>query len=141
MNSLALPGLAVLVVAAGGCTSAPPPVEVKASAASKLARVGLEVVSDESAGMPPADRLKWIPCRVVSGFPQPPVPDHVDGYLITSIGRRAGLTRRDMEKEIAAWKDGERLVFTIVRNPYLAAESGWYEVNVPVKLPESPPGP
>jgi hypothetical protein len=139
MRRLLLLGVTFLLAPAGGCKSGPTPIEARASATAKLAQVGLEVVSDDAAGMPPAERLRWIPCRVVPGFPRPPVPDHVDGYLITNIDRSTGLTRRDMESKIAAWKEGDRLIFTIVRNPYLAAEPGWYEVNVPVKLP-APPG-
>jgi hypothetical protein len=124
-------------VAAGG-RKAPDTDEARASAA-QTGPGGLEVVSD-AAAMPPADWVQWIPCRVGPGFPRPPVPEHVDGYLITNIDRSTGLTRRDMEKKIAAWKEGERLIFTIVRNPYLAAEPEAYDVNVPVKLPASPPG-
>jgi hypothetical protein len=129
---------AALLAAAAGCAGAPTPRAARESTTVKLARVGLEVLPDEEAGVPAADRTRWIPVRVVAGFPQPPVPEHAAGYLITSVGRRAGLTRRDMEMEIAEWEEGKRLVLTIRRNPHLAAEPDWYEVNVPVVLPPAP---
>jgi hypothetical protein len=130
--------LAILPVAGAGCAAGATPREAEASAAAKLARVGLEVVTDEEARVPPADRGRWIACRVIPGFREPPAPEHPAGYLIASVGRQAGMTRRDMERAIAAWKEGERLILTIRRNPYFPGEPDWYEVNVPVILPRTP---
>jgi hypothetical protein len=100
----------------------------------RLARVGLRVVSEDEALLPDAERGRCIPCRVITGFPLPPVPPDPAGYLIVGVNREPAATKQEILEALRAWDPGETLYLKIRRNPYLQDEPFLYEVDVPVRL-------
>ncbi len=123
-----------LVLGGAGCGGrpffgGPPP-----HPGEKLARVGLKIVSEREALIPPADRGKYLPCRVLPGFPDPALPDHPAGYLILGAGARSSPGKKEILRALSDWKAGEFLSLTVRRNPYLSG-GDWYEVKVSLRLP------
>jgi len=120
-----------LVAAAwiSGCATYPKePVE------AKLRRVGLEIVTDADAQVPPAERGRYVPCRVLPGYPSPALPVHPAGYLITGVeGKAAGaeVTLKALED----WRPGDILVLRVRRNPFADAGPESWDARVLLKLP------
>ena len=124
--------LAVALVVAGCAGTSPYRLD---AVREKLARVGLDTLSEEEAYVPASEHGRSIPCRVIAGFEGPPVPAHPAGYLITGVDRGRETTRAGILEALAAWAPGETLTLTLRRNRYLDDEAAWYEVEVPVRLP------
>lgn len=124
--------------AASESSAAKPPAREtgeEASVKSKLARVGLELISEREAGLPESELGRYIPCRVLAGASSSPLAADPAGYLIVGFdGEEAG----DAGKILAVferWRVGETLFLRVRRNPYLAVEPGWWEVHtLPVTL-------
>jgi hypothetical protein len=120
-----------LVAAAwvSGCATFP-----KEPVSAKLRRVGLELVTDAEAFVPPSERGRCLPCRVLAGFPAPALPEHPAGYLITGVeGKAAGA--RAILKALEEWKPGETLELMVRRNPYADAGPESWDARVLLKLP------
>ena len=85
----------------------------------RLSRVGLVVISDDAALLPAAERGRFLPCRVNTTFPGPPVPHHPAGYLIVGVNREVAETKEAIdldEEDVAAGyvsrpSDGKRVKF------------------------------
>ena len=127
-----LPVNLVLIFACGcaGTRTAPRPDE-----RATLSRVGLVLLPEDEALIPPEDRGKYLPCRVKRDYPQPPVPPHPAGYLIVGINKVRGAGAAHLREKLAAWESGEVLVLGIRRNPYRQDAPAWYEIEVKVRLP------
>ena len=101
---------------------------------AKLRRVGLELVTDAQALVPPAERGRCVPCRVVPGFPSPALPEHPAGYLIDGVdGKAAGA--ETILKALEDWRPGETLELKVRRNPYADAGPESWDARVLLKLP------
>jgi S1-C subfamily serine protease len=107
---------------------------VETAVRSKLARVGLELVTERDAAIPERESGRYVPCRVLAGSSAPLAPDPA-GYLIVGFD---GQLADDASKILLAldhWRVGETISLWVRRNPFLAAEPGWWEVNdLPVTL-------
>ena len=112
--------------------SGPAPAE-KAPLSARLARVGLQLVSEEDAGVPPSERGRYLPCRVVHGFPRPPLEDHPAGYLIVEVGGYPAADRRAILRALDDWTPGQPLRLRVQRNPYRLAEAEWWEAWVSLR--------
>ena len=99
-------------------------------------RVGFRLISEEEAGIPRAERGRYLPCRVIPDFPRPPVSAYPAGYLIVGVNRSPAQNRREILNALIAWEPGQILYLAVRRNPYLIGEPEWYEVEVPARLPE-----
>jgi hypothetical protein len=129
---LALAALA----AAGGCAG---PDGAGAPGSSSgwsrgLLELGLEPLGEEEARIPAAERGRYVPCRVIPGFPAPALEPHPAGYLIAGAGDAlldASATRR----ALAAWSPGETLVLKVRRNPYAQPDAEWWEAEVRLRRP------
>jgi S1-C subfamily serine protease len=123
--------LAAAVVLGGGCASAGKGV---ADPGAKLRQVGLEAVSAAEARLPPGEAERFLPCRVIPGFPNPPVPEHPAGYLIVAVEGRPAASREEILAALGALQPGEWLKLTFRRNPHVGAPAEWYEMDVPVRI-------
>ena len=102
---------------------------------SKLARVGLELITERDAAIPRDELGRYVPCRVRAGAAAPLPPDPA-GYLIVGFDRQLADDASTILAALDRWRVGETLSLWVRRNPYLAAEPDWWEVNdLPVKLP------
>ena len=125
--SLLLP----LLIIIPGC-SAPAPAG-PASLSARLARVGLELLSEDEARLPPPERGRYVPCRVIPGFPRPPLPEHPAGYLIVGMNGGPAPDAKAILRVLAEWTPGQPLLLTVRRNPYLQAEAEWWEAEVKLR--------
>lgn len=112
-----------------GCASLEGP---KLSPGAKLEAAGLEVLSDEEAALREDERDRCLPCRVRPGRSRPPVPPDPAGYLIVGVDRSPA-SRAEILAAIEDWEPGRDLLLTIRRNERLSADTGWYEVVVPLR--------
>ena len=130
----------LLSCALGGCAGTGS--SARSGAAEKLARIGLEILADEEAGIPAPERGRFIPCRVLPGRPDAALEDHPAGYLLVGVeGQGAGGRGAEaILRALAAWEPGEDLPLIIRRNPYLDTGSEWWERTVRLRLP-NPKGP
>jgi hypothetical protein len=120
-----------LVAAAwlSGCATSP-----TESVDAKLRRVGLELVTDAEALVPPAERGRYVPCRVLPRFPSPALPEHPAGYLIDGVqGKAAGAEA--IWKALEDWRPGETLELKVRRNPYADSGPESWDARVLLKLP------
>jgi len=111
-----------------GC-GAPAPAE-RSSLRARLARVGLELLSEDEARLPSEARGRYLPCRVVPGFRPPPLEEHPAGYLIVGVDGHPAPDARAILTALEGWAPGRPLSLTIRRNPYLLAEAEWWEAEV-----------
>ena len=112
--------------------SAPSPAE-KAPLSARLARVGLQLVSEDDAGVPASERGRYLPCRVIPRFPRPPLEDHPAGYLIVGVDGRPAPDSRTILRALENWTPGQPLRLTVWRNPYLLAESEFWQADVTLR--------
>jgi hypothetical protein len=101
----------------------------------KLSLVGLEVVDETSALVPSEDRGRYLPVRVIPGFPDPALQSDPAGYIIVGVGGRPVQKSAEIAWALEAWQPGETLLLTVRRNPYLAADAGWWEAEVRLRHP------
>ncbi len=119
----------VAVAWISGCATYP-----KEPVGAKLHRVGLEIVTDAQAQVPPAERGRYVPCRVLPGYPSPALPEHPAGYLIDGVaGKAAGADA--IWKALEDWRPGETLELKVRRNPYADAGPESWDARVLLKLP------
>ena len=124
----ALHSLGILLLSiTSGCTGSPP-------AEVNLARVGLELLSEDEAGIPDAERGRYLPCRVPEDFPEPALPPHPAGYLFVGVDGRPRKAA-EIRRALRGLKTGESRKFTIRRNPYLQTQTEWWEADVRLHLP------
>jgi len=102
----------------------------------KLARVGLELVSENQAGIPPDRRGRYLPCRVIPGFRGPALAPHPAGYLMVGVRGNRSVDAAGIRAALAAWRPGETLNLTIRRNPYRLDSTEWWESEVILRLPD-----
>ena len=105
----------------------------------KLARVGLERISEEAARIPPTARGHYVACQVLDGGSYPkPLPPHPAGYLLVGVTDSSDETASATLEALTAWSPGEFLTLRVRRNPYHpeAVGSEWWEKNVTMVLPE-----
>lgn len=95
----------------------------------KLARVGLERVSVGEAALPPGERHRFLPVRVIPGAAGA-LPDHPAGYLIVGVGSSEASDASEILEALEAWHPGEDLRLRVRRNPYLQPENEWWEGEV-----------
>ena len=114
--------------ALGALGCAAPPVKVK------LARVGLELLSEGEAGIPERESGRYVPCRVRADFPRPALPPHPAGYLFVGVDGAARDAKRILEA-LKAWRPGETIRLTVRRNPFLEPRAEWWEYEVHLRLP------
>jgi hypothetical protein len=107
-------------------------------AREKLSRLGLELVSEKEAAIPAQEAGRYVPCRVIPGFPRPALDPHPAGYLIVGVDRRPAPNAEAILQAVAGWGPGETLVLTVRRNPYVEGGSGWWEADVVMKLQPAP---
>lgn len=107
-----------------------------ADVAGKLARVGIEVISEDEAHLPANERGRYIPCRVIPGFRRAALEEHPAGYLLVGVGDSGTGDAGAIRQALAAWKPGEFLEITVRRNPHLSAASVWWERDVKLYLPK-----
>jgi hypothetical protein len=128
--------LAVVALAgAAGCAGTGGGRMARLTPREKLYLVGLEIVGEDEALVPAAERGRVLPLRTIRGFPDPAVPHDPVGYLAVAV---AGTSARDAEailRAIEAWGPGETLVLTVRRNPYVA-DAGWWEADVKLRFPQ-----
>lgn len=106
----------------------------------KLARLGLELISENEALIPAELAGHFVPVRVISGFVRPALEPHPAGYLMVGVNRRPGANADAILCALTQWSPGETLVLTIRRNPYLqgvGGEPGWWEADVKLRLPNA----
>ena len=109
--------------------------EARASVESKLARVGLELITEREAGIPETELGRYVPCRVLDGVSAPLAADPA-GYLIVGFDGRLADDASRILAALATWQVGETISLWVRRNPFLAGEPDWWEVNsLPVTLP------
>jgi len=104
---------------------------------AKLARVGLELVSEEEAGVPAVERGRYLPCQVIEGFPETALPPHPAGYLFVGVDRQP-CAADEITQALREWAPGETRTFTVRRNPYLLPQTVWWEYDVHLHLPSGP---
>ena len=126
----------VVVSALCGCVQPPAAIDGGASVEAKLARVGLELISEHQAGVPAKERGRYVPCRALAGSQVALLPPDPAGYLIVGFdGQLAG----DADKILSVlrqWQKGETISFWVRRNPYVSGDPDWWEVNsLPARLP------
>lgn len=104
------------------------------SVQSKLARVGLELITERDAGIPARESGRYVPCRVLAGSSAPLDPDPA-GYLIVGFNGQLADDASKILVVLDRWRVGETISLWVRRNPFLAAEPGWWEVNdLPVTM-------
>ena len=103
---------------------------------SKLALVGLEMITEEEALIPAREAGRYVPVRVNSSFPRPALEPHPAGYLIVGVNRRPAADVDAISQALSQWRPGETLVLTVRRNPYLQGETDWWEADVQLRYPE-----
>ncbi len=104
------------------------------SVQSKLARVGLELITERDAGIPARESGRYVPCRVLVGSSAPLAPDPA-GYLIVGFGGQLADDASKILVVLDRWQVGETISLWVRRNPFLAAEPDWWEVNdLPVTM-------
>jgi len=119
---------AIAVISLAGC-GAPMPAE-RNSLSYRLAKVGLELLSEDQAQLPPAERGRYVPCRVIPGFPRPPLEEHPAGYLIVGVDGQPAPSAQAILTALEAWWPGRQISLKVRRNPYLLAEAEWWEADV-----------
>jgi S1-C subfamily serine protease len=123
----------ILALLGPGCGSTP--LSAPQTARERLLGVGIELVSESEARVPPAETGRCLPIRVIPGFQRPVLPDHPAGYLIVGVERRAAVDAEEILRAVAAARPGEPLELTVRRNPYVEAGSEWWEAELTVKFP------
>ncbi len=104
------------------------------SVQSKLARLGLELITERDAGIPERERGRYVPCRVLAGSSAPLAPDPA-GYLIVGFDGQLADDASKILVVLDRWRVGETISLWVRRNPFLAAEPDWWEVNdLPVTM-------
>ncbi len=104
------------------------------SVASKLARVGLELVSQRQAGIPEMEWGKYVPCRTLASGS--PLPEDPAGYLIVGFGGRLSGDAGEILAALREWQKGQTISLWVRRNHYLSVNPDWWEVvKLPVSLP------
>lgn len=122
---------------AGGCAGKSAAEVRSAGLDRKLASVGLERLNDLEAHVPAPERGRYVPCRVIRGFPNPALPEHPAGYLIVGVEGRPSSSAPELLSALEAAEPGQRLRLLVRRNPYLDASPEWWESTVTVAFPES----
>lgn len=120
-------GAAVLIA---GCATGPTPEARTLTLPERLAGVGLEVVNEDEARIPAAERGRFVPVRVLPGFPSPALPEHAAGYLIVGVDGRLSDDADAILHALQAWVPGETLKIRARRNPYLLPATEWWEAEV-----------
>ena len=137
-------GVAGLLLIAGvsGCVGGAPTGSagaaggvVDATARAHLKRVGLEVIDDDAALIPEAERGHYIPVIVIEGFPSPALPPDPAGYLLVRLRDAPNGDRSKVEQALKRWKPGETIDLVVRRNPYYPTEPEWWEADVKLRMP------
>lgn len=124
------------VFAAGGCAGrSAPGHSASTDLDRKLASVGLERRSDLEAHVPLPERGRYIPCRVIRGFPNPALPEHPAGYLIVGVEGQPSGGVEHIQKALQDAAPGQRLSLHVRRNTYLDASPEWWESTVTIVIP------
>jgi hypothetical protein len=124
----------IWVLFLSGCATAPR--RSPGSVSDKLARAGLELVSENQAGIPPDRRGRYLPCRVIPGSRSPALAPHPAGYLMVGVRGKRSVDASVIRAALAAWGPGETLHLTIRRNPYRLDAAEWWESEVSLRLPD-----
>ena len=103
---------------------------------ARLARVGLEIVSEEEAAIPDSERGRYLPCQVIAGFPESALPPHPAGYLFVGVDRHL-CAADEIVEALQEWAPGETRTFTVRRNPYRQLQTVWWEYDVHLRLPSN----
>lgn len=119
----------VLPCLAAGCATA------EVGWREKLRGFGLEPLSDEEARLPPAERGRFVACRVIAGRAGAVLEAHPAGYLLVGVGRAPAADAEAIRRALEDWRPGEKLVVRVRRNPHLAAEAEWWEYDVELRHP------
>jgi S1-C subfamily serine protease len=101
----------------------------------KLRRVGLELVGEAAAGIPPDRHGRYLPCRVIPGCENPALAPHPAGYLLVGVDGKPTADAGAIRAALAAWRPGEVLSVTVRRNPYRFDRNEWWESEVRLWLP------
>ena len=103
---------ALVAAILSGCAPREPAPDV--SLEEKLARVGLERISEQAAWVPPIARGRYVPCRVIDGGSSPgPLPPHPAGYLLVGVTDSGDGTASATLEALAAWSPGKFLTLTV----------------------------
>lgn len=129
------PWVSALILCAAGCAGSPEAAPRGPTVWEKLAGLGLELVTEREALVPPAERGKLVPCRVVPGFPAAALPDDPAGYLILGIEGGPSGDTDGILRAIERAAPGETLILNVRRNTYLEADPSWWEGKVKVRIP------
>ncbi len=129
--------IAISTVFAGACRQLDPLVGL--SPEGKLARVGLQVISEELAAVPKAKRGRAVPCRVIDERSTGPgraaaLAPWPGGYLIVGVDGVEAESSEEILAALADWQRGEIVSLRVRRNPYLSPETGWWEVQLQLVL-------
>ncbi len=90
--------------------------------------MGLELITEREAGIPEAELGRYVPCRVIGGASAPLAPDPA-GYLIVGFDGQLVYDASTILAALDRWRVGETISLWVRRNPFLAAEPDWWEVN------------
>jgi hypothetical protein len=120
---------------AGGCAGKAAAGDRSSGVDRKLAAVGLERLSDLEAHVPAPERGRYIPCRVIRGFPNPALPEHPAGYLIVRVEGQPASSASQLLAALEDAEPGRRLRLLVRRNSYLDASPEWWESTVTVAFP------
>jgi hypothetical protein len=101
-----------------------------------LERVGLEPLSEEDARIPLDERGRYIPCRVMPGYPTPALPPHRAGYLLVAVQGAAEEDAEAMMDALNAWRPGTFIKVKARRNHYCGAPWEWWEKVVVIWQPD-----
>ena len=126
----------VVVSALSGCafSTAPGAAQRVESVESKLARVGLELVSEREAGIPEKEWGRYVPCRTIASGA--PLPEDPAGYLIVGFEGQLSGDASEILAALRDWQKGQTISLWVRRNHYLSADPDWWEVDkLPVNLP------
>jgi hypothetical protein len=94
-----------------------------------LLELGLEPVNEEEARIPAGERGRYLPCRVIPGFPAPALEPHWAGYLIAGIDGKLQ-DAESIRRALAGWSAGETLVLKVRLNRYMQMDPEWWEAEV-----------
>ncbi len=135
-GSIAWTALALLpALAGGGCAGRPVADAPSLDLDRRMASMGLERLSEKEACLPPPERGRYVPCRVIPGSRNPVLPEHPAGYLIVRVEGRPSATAGEIRKALLHAEPGGTLKLVVRRNPYLDAVPEWWETTVTVWVP------
>ena len=127
-------GILFLVCGLGGCVM--PRGASELGVEGKLAKVGIQLVSEDEALLPAGERGRYLPCRGVPGVPGAALDTHPAGYLLVGVVGEATDDAAAIREALRSWSPGEVLVLRVRRNPHRSPASEWWERDVRMVYPE-----